>query len=108
MFLEDFRFPGPTMPEYIYLTHPLREGFFEQPTLLESVVMEEHFQYLKHAAETGGLILAGPCLDDTFGIIIFQAENDEAARAFMFDDPSVKKNVMVAELHPLRVSLQGR
>ena len=95
------------MPEYIYLLHPLRDEFFEQPIPEEAAVMEEHFQYLKHATETGRVILAGPCLDDTFGIIVFRADDDAAAHAFMFNDPSVKKNVMMAELHPMRISLQS-
>jgi uncharacterized protein YciI len=95
------------MPEYIYLLHPIRDGFFEQPTPYEAAVMEEHFQYLKHATESGRVVLAGPCLDDTFGLVIFHAEDDAAAQAFMFGDPSVKKNVMVAELHPMRISLNG-
>jgi uncharacterized protein YciI len=69
--------------------------------------MEEHFQYLEQATETGRVILAGPCLDDTFGIIVFHAEDEAAARAFMFNDPSVKKNVMISELHPMRISLKG-
>lgn len=96
------------MPEYIYLTHPIRDSFFEQPTPLEAAVMEEHFQYLKSAAETGQIVLAGPCLDDTFGIVVFHAADDAAARAFMFNDPSVKKYVMMSELHPLRISLIGK
>jgi uncharacterized protein YciI len=96
------------MPEYLYLTHPLRDGFFEQPTLEEDHIMEEHFQYLKQATEAGIVLLAGPCLDNTFGITVFLAGNDEAARAFMFNDPSVKKNVMMAELHPMRISLRGQ
>jgi len=96
------------MPEYIYLTHPLRDGFFEQPTVQEAAVMEEHFLYLKQATETGCVILAGPCLDDTFGITVFHAKDDTAAQAFMFNDPSVLKNVMMAELHPMRISLQGQ
>jgi uncharacterized protein len=95
------------MPEYIYLTHPLRDGFFEQPTPLEAVVMEEHFQYLEDATKAGRVILAGPCLDDTFGIVVFHAEDDPAAQAFMFNDPSIKKNVMISELHPIRISLKG-
>jgi uncharacterized protein YciI len=96
------------MPEYIYLTHPIRDGFFEQPTSYEASAMEEHFQYLKHATEIGRIVLAGPCLDDTFGIVVFHAENDASAQAFMFGDPSVKKNVMMAELHPMRISLIGQ
>ena len=96
------------MPEYIYLIHPFREGFFEQPTPEEETVMEEHFQYLKKAVEEGIVLLAGPCLDDTFGLVIFRAENEDAARTFMFNDPSIQRNVMLAELHPMRISLRTK
>jgi uncharacterized protein YciI len=95
------------MTEYLYLIHPYRDGFFEQPTPEEDIIMEEHFQYLQRAAEGGTVLLAGSCLDNTFGIIVFLAENDEAAHAFMFTDPSVKKNVMMAELHPLHISMRA-
>ncbi|MGB8213868.1 MAG: YciI family protein [Anaerolineales bacterium] len=93
------------MREYIYLIHPFRDGFFEQPTPEEDAIMEEHFQYLKQATEAGVILLAGPCLDHTFGIVVFHAENDQAAHAFMFKDPSIQKNVMMAELHPLQISM---
>ena len=96
------------MAEFIYLTHPLRDGFFEEPTPLETSVMEEHFQYLKRATEAGRVILAGPCLDDTFGIVIMHAEDDSIANAFMFNDPAIKENVMMAEIHPLRISLKSQ
>lgn len=95
------------MPHYIYLIHPLRHEFFEQPTEAEEAAMAAHFEYLKRASEEGMVLLAGPCLDETFGLVVLQAANDEAARAFMYNDPSVKANVMMAELHPFRASLQG-
>lgn len=96
------------MTEYIYLIHPFRDGFFEQPTSEERTAMSEHFEYLKKAVAAGTVLLAGPCLDDTFGVVVFRAENEAAAQAFMLNDPSVKANVMMAELHPMRVSLQGK
>ena len=96
------------MPEYLYLTHPFRDGFFESPTAEEDLIMEAHFQYLKEATEAGIVLLAGPCLDKTFGIIVFLAEDEKAAHTFMYNDPSVKKNVMMAELHPMRISLRGK
>lgn len=96
------------MPEYLYMIHPYRHGFFEAPTPEEEAILDEHFAYLKRAAETGIVLLAGPCTDDTFGLVVFRAENEEAANAFMFDDPSVKKNVMVAELHPMHISIRGQ
>jgi uncharacterized protein YciI len=95
------------MPEYLYLLHPYRHGFFEQPLPEEAAIMDEHFAYLQQAAARGQVLLAGPCLDDTFGLVVFRAASEEAAQAFMFDDPAVSKNVMAAELHPLRISLWG-
>ena len=96
------------MPEYIYLIHPFRDGFFEAPTVEENAVMEEHFRYLEKAVQADRLVLAGPCLDDTFGIVLLQAENDQAAKDFMFNDPSVVNNIMMAELHPIRLSVKAR
>ncbi len=93
------------MKEYLYLIHPYRHGFFDEPTPEEEAILNEHFEYLKQATATGTVVLAGPCTDDTFGLVVFRAESDEAANAFMFNDPSIKKNVMAAELHPMRISL---
>lgn len=93
------------MPDFIYLIHPLREGFFENPTNEENIAMEEHFQYLKAGLQTRQVMLAGPCLDDTFGLVVFHAEDEASANAFMMNDPSIQKNIMMAELHPFRVSL---
>ena len=95
------------MPHYIYLIHPLRHEFFDQPTQVEEAAMQAHFEYLKQAMEKGIVLLAGPCLDDTFGLVVFQAADEDAARAFMYNDPSVEANVMMAELHPFRLSLLG-
>ncbi|MFH2039955.1 MAG: YciI family protein [Chloroflexota bacterium] len=93
------------MPNYIYLIHPLREEFFQFPTDEENTAMEEHYQYLKSSLLTGQVLLAGPCLDETFGLVIFQAEDESSANAFMMNDPSIQKNVMMAELHPFSVSI---
>ena len=93
------------MPEYIYLIHPLRHEFFDSPTPLEEAMMSAHFDYLKKGVAEGIVLLAGPCLDDTFGVVVFTAENEAAASDFMFNDPSVKSNVMMAELHPMKISL---
>jgi len=96
------------MPEYIYIIHPFRHGFFESPTPQEAAIIDEHFEYLESASRAGTVILAGPCTDDTFGLVIFRAADDDAANAFMFADPSVSNNVMIAELHPMRISVRGQ
>lgn len=96
------------MQEYIYLIHPFRDDFFEHPTKEETTIMDQHYQYLTAAAEKGIVLMAGPCLDDTFGIVLLQAENEEVARTFMYNDPSVVNNIMMAELHPIRLSVKAR
>lgn len=93
------------MPDFIYLIHPLREGFFEHPTDEENNAMDEHYQYLHAGLQTGQVLLAGPCLDDTFGLVVFKAEDEASANVFMMNDPSIQKNIMMAELHPFRISL---
>jgi len=93
------------MPQFIYLIHPLREGFFQDPTDEENTAMEEHYNYLKAGLQTGQVLLAGPCLDDTFGLVVFRSEDEASANAFMMNDPSIQKNIMMAELHPFNVSL---
>jgi uncharacterized protein YciI len=92
------------MPEYVYLIHPLRDAYFDHPTVHEEQVMEEHFAYLKGATERETVLLAGPCLDETFDIVVITVENDKAARDFMLNDPAVMGNVMMAELHPMEIS----
>jgi uncharacterized protein YciI len=93
------------MPDFIYLIHPLREEFFENPTHAENTAMEEHYNYLKVGLKTGKVLLAGPCLDNTFGLVVFRSEDEASANAFMMNDPSIQKNIMMAELHPFKVSL---
>ncbi|MCZ7543954.1 MAG: hypothetical protein M5R40_10645 [Anaerolineae bacterium] len=48
-----------------------------------------------------------PDLDGAFGVVIFEAASEAAARAYMESDPAVKNGVMTAELHPMRVSLMA-
>lgn len=93
------------MPDFIYLIHPFRHEFFESPTTLEETVMDSHYEYLKKATTLGIVLLAGPCLDETFGVVILRAKNEEEAMEFMLNDPSVRSNVMMAELHPMKISM---
>ncbi|MBM3153082.1 MAG: hypothetical protein FJZ96_12925 [Chloroflexi bacterium] len=96
------------MPEYNYLIHPYRHEFFDNPTPDETSAMQAHFEYLQQALKEGILVLAGPCLDETFGLVVFHAEDDAAANAFMLNDPSIRAGVMMAELHPMRISLLAK
>jgi uncharacterized protein YciI len=91
---------------WIYLLHLTRQEAVSSPTEEESAAIDRHFVRLQQACSAGTVRLAGPATDGAFGIVIFKAEDETAARSFMADDPAMRAGVMTAELHPFRVSLE--
>ena len=77
----------------------------------DNAVLERHFVRFQQAAKSGQLILAGRTSETgakTFGIAIFEAPDEDAARKFMQEDPAVAGGLMTAELHPFAVALQRK
>lgn len=77
----------------------------------DEMAIARHLTRFKQAVEKGELILAGRTKepgDKTFGIAIFEAADETAARAFMESDPAVLAGLMTAELHPFAVALQRK
>ncbi len=95
------------MSTFIYMLRPQRCSLIDETTAEEEARLGEHFDYLERALEDGKLILAGPCLDGEFGVVLFRAATDDEALEFMQSDPAVRHGLMTAELHPFRVSLMG-
>jgi uncharacterized protein YciI len=87
------------------------EMMTQGPTAEEEAIVSEHFACLQGLTERGVVILAGRMLNtdpSSFGIVIFKAESEQAARAVMNDDPAVQKGVMRANLYPYRIALMAR
>jgi uncharacterized protein YciI len=95
------------LPTFIYVLRPKRASLIDDASAEEEERLGEHFEYLQRALEEGMLILAGPCLDGKFGVVVFRAPTEQAAVEFMEGDPAVKQRLMTAELSPFRVSLMG-
>ncbi len=97
------------MNQYLYRISPVRpEMLTEGPTLEEQQIVGEHFQYLKQLEADGKLILAGRTQNtdySSFGIALFFAENDDAAKAILHNDPAVKKRVMRGEVYPYQAAI---
>ncbi len=77
----------------------------------DKAVLERHFIRFQEAIKSGQLILAGrtnEAGEKTFGIAIFEASDEAAARAFMQADPAVAGGLMIAELHPFAVALERK
>lgn len=95
----------PDQTAYCYMNHLTDPALREQVTPEQQQVFADHFAYLQAALQEGKLILAGPCTDFAFGLVIFYAESREAAQDFMDNDPAIQHGLMTAELHPFKVSL---
>jgi uncharacterized protein YciI len=77
----------------------------------DNAALARHFARFQEATKSGQLILAGRTSepgDKTFGIAIFEALDEDAARKFMQEDPAVAGGLMTAELHPFAVALQRK
>lgn len=97
---------------YLYRIQPTRPAMLtEGPTAEEGRLIGEHFEYLKSLTEIGVVHLAGRTTNTdptSFGIVLFAAHSDDAARVIMEQDPAVAGGVMRAELFPFSVALLGR
>ncbi len=74
-------------------------------------MLERHFARFQETTKSGQLILAGRANgpgDKTFGIAIFEAPDEAAARVFMQADPAVAGGLMTADLHPFAVALERK
>lgn len=99
------------MNQYLYVLKPTRLGMLTQSTAQEDEIVGRHFQYLKDLTEKGVMILLGRTTNNdetTFGICIYEAEDDEQANQIMNNDPAVKEGVMTATLYPYRVALMRK
>ncbi|MGI9093759.1 MAG: YciI family protein [Mycobacteriales bacterium] len=98
------------MAEWIYFLQAPREDFAATMTDEEQEVWGRHFERLRGLLEDGVLILAGPTLGRiNTGVAVFEAPDEEGARAIVAADPAIAGGYAQGELHPFRVSLlRGR
>lgn len=93
---------------YLYRTRPTRlEMVMQGPTDEETSILSEHFSYLQSLTRKGVVLVFGRTQNNdtaTFGIVIFRAESEDAARSIMNSDPAVKKGIMSAELFPYKIA----
>src|SRR2546429_3045792 len=98
--------------QFIYVLHLVPRLYADASwTDEDRKVLQRHFVRFQEAIKAGKLILAGRTSesgDKTFGIAIFEAKDEAAARKFMEEDPAVAVGLMTAELHPFTVALEHK
>ncbi len=101
--------PPAQKPRFIYVLRLVERLHADAGwTKADEETIGRHFRHLKAATEQGQAIVVGRTLepgDKTFGIVIFEAENAEAAQAFAESDPAVVGGVMTVEVRPFALVL---
>ncbi|GAA1641086.1 YciI family protein [Georgenia ruanii] len=93
------------MSEWIYFIHAPRENFAATMTDEERRVWAGHAALLRRRLEDGSLILAGPTLGPVnTGICVFEAPDEDAARRYMAEDPTIASGIARGELRPFRAA----
>ncbi|TRW47264.1 YciI family protein [Georgenia yuyongxinii] len=93
------------MTEWIYFIHAPREDFAATMTDEEQRVWGAHAQLLQRRLDEGSLILAGPTLGPVnTGICVFEAPDEDAARRYMAEDPTIASGIGRGELRPFRAA----
>lgn len=99
------------MKQFIYKLTPIRSDMLSEGlTERENEVTEAHFAYLSDLKDKGVVKLAGRTTNTDasgFGVVILMAEDEEAARLIMANDPAVRENVLAAKIFPFRIALMG-
>src|SRR5262249_29471981 len=98
--------------QFIYVVRPTRlQMLTEGPTPEEGAVGKRHLEYLEGLAKRGVVLMAGRTQtadDKTFGLVVFRAESEDAARRIADADPAVAHGVMRAEVYPYRIAVLGK
>jgi len=98
--------------QWLYHLVPARLGMVTgEATSEEMETVSRHFAYLQDLTEKGVMILMGRTQNNdesTFGIAVFEAEDESAARKIMEQDPAMMGGVMRAKLYPYKIALMRK
>jgi len=97
------------MAQFIYRLQAVRtEMLTVGPTPDEAKITQQHFNYLQGLTESGVVLMAGRTQtadEQTFGLVVLRADDEDSARDLMANDPAVANSVMCAQLFPFSVAL---
>ena len=102
------------MAEYFLLRLRLNEPYRnpEAWTEHENNLIMQHFGFLMDLSKRGILVFAGRTEydfshEDLFGIALIKAESLEEAKNILFQDPAVKAQLQIADVHPYRMAIEA-
>lgn len=61
--------------------------------------LEEHLAYMKALYAQGVLLIGGPLMDHTGGLVVINAHNDEEAQRLLNADPAIQSKICLGTAH---------
>ena len=93
--------------QFAYLLRPAFDrALVARATPDEREILDRHGAYLERLHAEGRVLFAGRCWDGPFGIVVFEATDEDEARGLVAEDPSVRLGIQTAELYPFDVVLR--
>jgi uncharacterized protein YciI len=91
------------MPHFVCKLIPPRPTFPFDQSPEESALMRRHAAYWRDLVDRGEVVVYGPVGEpgSPWGLAVFEAESEDAARAVAANDPVVTAGLMTAEVYPM-------
>jgi uncharacterized protein YciI len=104
--------PAPTPQQFLAILRPVERLKVKSAwTKADEEAVGRHFRRLQEAAAAGTVLFAGRTqepLDATLGLVVFEAVDAAAAKAWAEADPAVVAGVMTVDVRPYQVAVQRR
>jgi uncharacterized protein YciI len=89
-----------TPPTYFVLFHTPGPHWDEGKPFDEQPGIMDHVKYMGGFFAKGELVMGGPFLDNSGGMMVFAIATIEQARAIASDDPAVKAGLLTVNVKP--------
>ena len=96
--------PGPKI--YFVLFHTPGVNWIDSLPFREQPGVMDHVQYMATFLEQKKLVMGGPFLDNSGGMMIYNCETIEEAQKIANDDPTVKSGLLNVEVKQWMVAMQ--
>lgn len=93
-------------PVYFVLFHTPGEKWTANVSFREQPGVMEHVQYMARFVQTNQLVIGGPFLDNSGGMMVMQAGSLEEAERLAKEDPSVQKGLLNVSVKPWMAAMR--
>jgi len=85
---------------YFVLSHGPGPNWDRTKSFRQQAGIDQHLAYMRDFFDRGKLVLGGPFLDNSGGMMIFDVDSGEEAQHIAEDDPTVRGGLLAVTVKP--------